>query len=198
MDGARELKKNGKTFVWTTSLQVPEGKNVEYKYVVLNNPEYEKHVEGNRVLEITPDAPGSFTVVDVFDGVVRSLTGISSSGDSASSGVGTCRFELMLEEGQDVSQIQVVGAHPALGGWREGDGIPMERESSNLWVATAKLPLDVQIEYKIVVWNTARRSVWCVCSMNTLGWRVYWAFCSVYRALREIVRALFVRTSHAT
>ena len=54
-----------------------------------------------------------------------------------------------MADGDDISQIHVVGAHDALGAWREEDGIPLEKEEgSNLWVGTAVLPLGEEIIYK--------------------------------------------------
>jgi len=155
LDGAREMKRASEG-MWTASLQLEEDADVHYKYVVLTEPEVEHKIEGFRELNIGDDAPPSFTVVDSFSDSVRSLTGILPASEIASKAVGKCRFELMVDESETVAQVQVVGAHPSLGSWREEHGIPLEKEAgTNLWVGTAELPLDENVEYKFIVWREA-------------------------------------------
>lgn len=144
--------------VWATMLEMPDGKDLEYKYVVLTDPEFEQDVDGNRLLELSSSAPEAFTVVDRLDASVRGLATCLDAPqvlDPASASWGTCRFELMVDEAHEYSHASVVGSHPALGAWRPEDGIPLEREpDSNVWAIDAVLPLGEHIIYKFVVWRT--------------------------------------------
>ena len=155
--GAREMKlyKRG---VWTAELKLHENQEVQYKYVVLSKPQYESDIDGNRVLSIPNNTPEYFTVVDVMGDNVRSLAGVDA-GVSALN-LGNVRFEVIVDDDRDVSQICVVGAHTALGTWKEGDGVEMKREEgSNVWVGTAELPLGQRVEFKFVVWRTAKKDL---------------------------------------
>ena len=130
-----------------------------YKYVVMTKPEFEPEIEDNRQLRILALAPPTFTVIDTFGHGVRSIAS-SSGADAAHDGrgaeLGICRFELVVDDEDDAVHISVVGDHAELGEWREEDGVPLEREgNTNVWVATARLPLGVPIRYKFVVSRAA-------------------------------------------
>jgi hypothetical protein len=159
---SQALKMNPKSDgVWATELEVEApGEKVLYKYVVLTEPELEAHVKSNRALDILFEAPANFTVVENLGDGVRSLAGGASvSQDSPSSGHSKCKFELVIDHGDDVLQVHVVGAHRVLGNWHEEDGMPLEKAAdSNLWVGTAELPVGEDFEYKYVVWRKAKQS----------------------------------------
>lgn len=139
-------------------LEVPDQKEVEYKYVVLTDPEFEQQVDGNRLINISRNVPESFTVVDRLDCAVRGLATCSDRPqvlDPASASWGACRFELMVDPKHDFSHVSVVGGHPALGSWRPDDGIALERDvHSNVWAADTMLPLGDHIAYKFVAWRS--------------------------------------------
>ena len=144
--------------VWTKVLEVPDAQELQYKYVVLTQPEYEPHFVGNRLLTLAPEAPECITVVDVFGHSERSLEGVEPA-EIRESGAGMtqCRFELMTDDDmEDVEHISVLGDHQALGGWREEDGIALERQSgSNLWSATVPVPRGHEVTYTYVMWRAA-------------------------------------------
>ena len=144
---------------WTTLLQGADAE-VEYKYVVLTDPELEGRVQQDRTLDVAADAPASCTVVDDLGRGTRSVAeGRECDAQRAGDRLGKCRFELVVED-VEVLQVHVVGEHPALGDWHHEGGVPLEREGgSSLWVADAELPRNQDIAYKFVVWRAAGSSV---------------------------------------
>ena len=72
-EGAREMTL-GDESVWTTTLQLEESQDIQYKYIVLTKPQYEPKIDGNRRLDIATDAPNLFTVIDTFSKTNRGLT----------------------------------------------------------------------------------------------------------------------------
>ena len=155
--GAREMTRVSDA-VWATWLKVPD-LELEYKYVVMTDPEFEASVDGNRMLDISRGAPESFTVIDRLGFGVRGLASTSEHPqvlERHGPSVGVCRFELMADDLEDYSHVSVVGAHPALGAWRPEDGVPLVRDAdSKVWAGVASLPLDEHLHFKFVVWPSA-------------------------------------------
>jgi len=154
LENARELTRTGADGkLWTTALPVNKSE-VLYKYVVITDPEAETQ---NRTLTIPADAPASFTVFDTL-GEGEQARSLGMSDEHGSSTVSECRFEISVGDSDDVTEIQVIGSDPALGDWRVGNGVFMERqENSSLWVGSAELPVGRRIEYKYAVWRTGQR-----------------------------------------
>ena len=153
-EGARQMTL-GDESVWTTTLQLEESQDIQYKYIVLTKPQYEPKIDGNRRLDIATDAPNLFTVIDTFSKTNRGLTRGYFQHALSPEGLGECRFELVVHDSTDISQIYVVGAHPTLGSWREEDGVALEpaKPGSNVWVGTAHLPVGENLDYKLVVFR---------------------------------------------
>ena len=153
-EGACEMTL-GDESVWTTTLQLEESQDIQYKYIVLTKPQYEPKIDGNRRLDIATDAPNLFTVIDTFSKTNRGLTRGYFQHALSPEGLGECRFELVVHDSTDISQIYVVGAHPTLGSWREEDGVALEpaKPGSNVWVGTAHLPVGENLDYKLVVFR---------------------------------------------
>jgi hypothetical protein len=144
--------------VWATTLQVNET-DAQYKYLVLTKPELEPHIDGDRTLDVHPDAPASCTIFESLGGVARSIAFAAPTSDhlASSKSLVHCRFELVVDD-DEAMEILVFGAHPALGASHPEDGIHLIKEAeSNIWVATADLPQGEEIAYKYVVWRSATR-----------------------------------------
>jgi hypothetical protein len=139
--------------VWTKVLELLDAGEVQYKYVVLTQPEYEPHIDGNRLLSLAPAAPECISVVDVFSHGERSLYGVENSGTGkGGADVTQCQFELMVDDGVEADHISVIGDHPALGSWREEDGIALEKQrGSNVWSAAVHIPRGHEVTYKYVI-----------------------------------------------
>jgi hypothetical protein len=158
VDGARVMDRASDA-VWATLLKVPD-QELEYKYVVVTDPEFEGSVDGNRLLDMSRGAPEAFTVIDRLGSGVRGLAATSEQPlevlERHGPNLGVCRFELMADDLEDYSHVSVVGAHAALGAWRPEDGLPLVRDAdSNVWAGVASLPLGEDVHFKFVVWRSA-------------------------------------------
>jgi hypothetical protein len=52
----------------------------------------------------------------------------------------------------EADHISVIGDHPALGSWREEDGIALEKQrGSNVWSAAVHIPRGHEVTYKYVI-----------------------------------------------
>jgi len=73
---------NGNYRVWTTELEVGEAESVEYKYLIVTEPEMEAGLGDARLLSLPLSAPESFTVVDRLGQSARSLAHVSAGASS--------------------------------------------------------------------------------------------------------------------
>jgi hypothetical protein len=73
---------NGNYRVWTTDLEVGEAESVEYKYLIVTEPEMEAGLGDARLLSLSLSAPESFTVVDRLGHSARSLAHVSAGPSS--------------------------------------------------------------------------------------------------------------------
>jgi hypothetical protein len=69
---------HGNFRVWTTDLEVGEAETVEYKYLIVTEPEMEEGLGDARLLSLPLSAPESFTVVDRLGQSARSLAHVSA------------------------------------------------------------------------------------------------------------------------
>ncbi|MER7279343.1 carbohydrate-binding module family 20 domain-containing protein [Dactylosporangium sp. NPDC000244] len=129
---------------WTTTVTLPAGTAIEYKFIT-------KTSSGTVTWE--PGNNHTYTVPATGAGTVST----SWNGSSTTSPAVTFNANVTTTFGQNVF---VVGSIPALGSWNTASAIALSSANYPIWSATVTMPANTAVEYKFIKKNTDGAITW--------------------------------------